>query len=227
MTATRGTALLHQHHAGWTPWAGELPHRMGGAMIADRIGDVTGYALDNLQLRGELFVGPGDICYEGMVIGEGSRRATWWSTRFGPRRRPTSGRTATTTRSSWPPPIDHTLESAIEWIGEDELVEVTPDAIRIRKRLLTERTAGGRTSGPERPRGTLRSMRWQRALAAVLVLPTVLGACGSAQDAVAPSASATPERPSASSIVATTAVATTSRRRTSRSAPRSSPGLQR
>src|SRR4249919_784986 len=57
MTATRGTALLHQHHAGWTPWAGELPHRTGGAMIGDRTGDVTGYALDNLQLRGQLFVG--------------------------------------------------------------------------------------------------------------------------------------------------------------------------
>ena len=73
LTATRGTALLHQHHAGWTPWAGELPHRGGGAMIADRQGEVTGYALDNLQLRGQLFVGPGDVCYAGMVVGEASR----------------------------------------------------------------------------------------------------------------------------------------------------------
>ena len=70
LTATRGTALLHQHHAGWTPWAGELPHRQGGAMIADRTGATTGYALDNLQPRGEFFVGPGDMVYEGMVVGE-------------------------------------------------------------------------------------------------------------------------------------------------------------
>ena len=56
------------------PWAGELPHRAGGAMIADRAGTSTGYALDNLQLRGELFIGPGDEVYEGMVVGENSRR---------------------------------------------------------------------------------------------------------------------------------------------------------
>ena len=79
LTATRGTALLHQHHAGWTPWAGELPHRTGGAMIADRPGEVTGFALDNLQLRGELFVAPGDVC----LRGDGRRRVeprrtTWW-----------------------------------------------------------------------------------------------------------------------------------------------------
>ena len=73
LTATRGTALLHTHHAGWMPWAGELPHRQGGAMLADRTGVTTGYALDNLQPRGELFVGPGETVYEGMVVGENAR----------------------------------------------------------------------------------------------------------------------------------------------------------
>ncbi len=73
LTATRGTALLHTHHAGWLPWAGELPHRQGGAMIADRQGATTGYALDNLQARGEFFVGPGETVYEGMVVGESAR----------------------------------------------------------------------------------------------------------------------------------------------------------
>jgi GTP-binding protein len=73
MTATRGTALVHQHHAGWMPWAGELPHRTGGAMAADRIGTSTGFALDNLQKRGELFIGAGTDVYEGMIIGEASR----------------------------------------------------------------------------------------------------------------------------------------------------------
>ncbi|MBU3701765.1 MAG: translational GTPase TypA, partial [Acidimicrobiia bacterium] len=73
LTATRGTALLHQHHAGWTPWVGELPTRKGGAMIADREGVATGYALDNLQQRGELFIQPGERVYEGMIVGENAR----------------------------------------------------------------------------------------------------------------------------------------------------------
>ena len=138
LTATRGTALLHQHHAGWTPWAGELPHRTGGAMIADRMGDVTGYALDNLQLRGQLFVGPGDICYEGMVIGEASRSGDMVVNAVRAKEK-TNIRTHSHDEAvKLATPIEHTLESAIEWIGEDELVEVTPEAIRIRKRLLVE-----------------------------------------------------------------------------------------
>ena len=73
LTATRGTALMHQHHAGWMPWAGELPHRKAARMISDRAGTTTGYALDNLQARGEFFLGPGTIVYEGMVVGESAR----------------------------------------------------------------------------------------------------------------------------------------------------------
>src|SRR5438067_5635706 len=70
LTVTRGTALLHTRHRGWAPWAGELPQRRGGAMVADRPGTATGYALDKLQLRGELFIGPGEGVYEGMIVGE-------------------------------------------------------------------------------------------------------------------------------------------------------------
>jgi GTP-binding protein len=138
LTATRGTALLHQHHAGWTPWAGELPHRSGGAMIADRRGEVTGYALDNLQLRGQLFVMPGDVCYEGMVVGEASRAGDMVVNAVRAKEK-TNIRTHSHDEAvKLAPPIVHTLESAIEWIAEDELVEVTPDALRIRKRLLAE-----------------------------------------------------------------------------------------
>jgi GTP-binding protein len=138
LTATRGTVLLHQHHAGWTPWAGELPHRTGGAMVADRMGEVTGYALDNLQLRGELFVSPGDVCYEGMVIGEASRSGDMVVNAVRAKEK-TNIRTHSHDEAvKLAAPIEHTLESAIEWISEDELVEVTPDAIRIRKRLLVE-----------------------------------------------------------------------------------------
>ena len=138
LTATRGTALLHQHHAGWTPWAGELPHRTGGAMIADRLGDVTGYALDNLQLRGQLFVGPGDVCYEGMVIGEASRSGDMVVNVVRAKEKTNIRTHSHDDAVKLAAPIEHTLESAIEWIGEDELVEVTPGAIRIRKRLLFE-----------------------------------------------------------------------------------------
>ncbi len=138
MTSTRGTALVHQHHAGWMPWAGELPHRQGGAMAADRRGESTGFALDNLQKRGELFIGPGVEVYEGMVIGEASRSEAMVVN-------PTKGKQLTNIRThskdeaiKLEPPRDMTLETAIEWIADDELVEVTPAAIRIRKRYLTE-----------------------------------------------------------------------------------------
>ena len=138
MTATRGTALIHQHHAGWMPWAGDLPHRTGGAMIADRKGKTTGFALDNLQQRGELFLGPGVEVYEGMIIGEASRPQNMVVN-------PTKGKQLTNIRThssdeaiKLKPHKELTLETGIEWIAEDELVEATPTAIRVRKRLLVE-----------------------------------------------------------------------------------------
>ncbi|NNF63786.1 MAG: translational GTPase TypA [Acidimicrobiia bacterium] len=138
MTATRGTALVHQHFDGWMPWAGELPHRQGGAMVADRAGSSTGFALDNLQKRAELFIGPGEDVYEGMVIGEVTRDEHMVVN-------PTKGKQLTNIRThstdeaiKLKPPRDMNLEAAIEWIANDELVEVTPDAIRIRKRYLSD-----------------------------------------------------------------------------------------
>ncbi|MCB0970465.1 MAG: translational GTPase TypA [Acidimicrobiales bacterium] len=138
LTASRGTALLHTHHAGWMPWAGELPHRQGGAMLADRSGTTTGYALDNLQTRGELFVGPGTTVYEGMVIGENSRPDEMIVNAIREKQK-TNIRTHSADEAiKLVPPVEHTLESAIEFIAADELVEVTPSAIRIRKRVLKE-----------------------------------------------------------------------------------------
>jgi GTP-binding protein len=138
VAATRGTALVHQHHAGWMPWAGELPHRTGGAIVADRMGRTTAFALDNLQKRGELFVGPGTDIYEGMIIGEAARPANMIVNA-------TKGKQLTNIRThssdeaiKLKPPRELTLETAIEWIAADELVEVTPGAIRVRKRLLAE-----------------------------------------------------------------------------------------
>lgn len=136
MTATRGTALLHQHHAGWTAWAGELPHRSGGAMIADRQGTTTAYALDNLQLRGTLFVHPGEDVYDGMIIGEGSRGEEMVVNAVRAKEKTNIRTHSHDDGVKLAAPIEHTLESAIEWIADDELVEVTPSKIRIRKRLL-------------------------------------------------------------------------------------------
>jgi GTP-binding protein len=138
MTATRGTALVHQHHDGWMPWAGELPHRIGGAMMADRPGLSTPHALENLQKRGELFIGGGEDVYEGMIIGEASRPEEMIVN-------PTKAKELTNIRThshddavKLTPPRRLTLETAIEWIADDELVEVTPSAIRVRKRHLSE-----------------------------------------------------------------------------------------
>jgi GTP-binding protein len=138
MTITRGTALVHQHHEGWIPWVGELPHRHGGAMVADRKGETTGFALDNLQKRGELFVGPGVEVYEGMVIGEASRGENM-VVNVTKGKQLTNIRTHSTDEAiKLKPPRDMSLEPAIEWIAADELGEVTPESIRIRKKLLSE-----------------------------------------------------------------------------------------
>ena len=148
LTVTRGTALLHQSLNGYTPWAGELPHRLGGAMVSDRKGSTTAYALDNLQLRGTLFVGPSVEVYEGMVVGENSREDEMVVNSV---RAKELTNIRTHSHDDGPKlatPITHTLESGIQWIGDDELVEVTPSNIRIRKRFLSveDRRKSNKTS---------------------------------------------------------------------------------
>ena len=138
MTATRGTALVHQHQAGWIPWVGELPHRVGGAMTADRLGSATGFALDNLQKRGELFIEPGAELYEGMIIGEAARPDEMVVNATKAKQLTNIRTHSSDDAIKLKPPRRLTLELAIEWIADDELVEVTPDAIRVRKRHLAE-----------------------------------------------------------------------------------------
>ncbi|HEX9712389.1 MAG TPA: translational GTPase TypA [Actinomycetota bacterium] len=146
LTLTSGTAVINTEAAGWMPWAGELPHRKGGAIVADRTGKVTGYALDNLQERGSLFVAPGDEVYEGMIVGENARPDDMVVN-------PTKEKKATNIRThasdeaiKLEPPRIHTVESAIEFIAGDELVEVTPTRLRIRKRIQ-DRKARERAAG--------------------------------------------------------------------------------
>ena len=138
LTATRGTALIHQHHEGWMPWVGELPHRTGGAMISDRSGVSTGFALDNLQKRGDLFIGIGERVYEGVIIGEASRPDEMVVNPVRPKQLTNIRTHAADEAINLRPPREMTLETAIEWIADDELVEVTPTAIRVRKRYLNE-----------------------------------------------------------------------------------------
>jgi GTP-binding protein len=138
LTQTRGTALLHTRHRGWAPWFGELPQRRGGAMIADRAGVAIAYAMDNLQLRGELFVKPGDAVYEGMVVGENARPGDM-VVNITKEKQKTNIRThAADDAIKLTPPRELTIESAIELIADDELVEITPTDIRVRKRVLAE-----------------------------------------------------------------------------------------
>jgi GTP-binding protein len=138
LTATRGTALMHQHHAGWIPWVGELPTRKGGAMISDRTGVTTGYALGNLQERGEMFVGVGEAVYEGMIIGENSRPDDMQVNVVREKQKTNIRTHAADEAIKLVPPREVTLETSIEFIGDDELVEVTPLNLRLRKRILKE-----------------------------------------------------------------------------------------
>ncbi len=138
LTASRGTALLHTRHRGWARWAGELPHRKGGAMLADRSGTATGYALDGLQLRGELFIGPNDEVYEGMMVGENAKAGDMMVNVVREKQKTNIRTHAADDAIKLTPPRVLTIETAIELIAEDELVEITPAAVRVRKRLLLE-----------------------------------------------------------------------------------------
>jgi GTP-binding protein len=138
LTLTRGTALLHQIGEGYGPWAGEVTHRTSGALIADRTGTSNAYALFNLQERGELHIDAGVEVYEGMVVGESSRPGDM-DVNVTREKKLTNMRTHSHDEAlRLTPPRLLTLEGAIEFIGVDELVEVTPHSLRVRKRLLSQ-----------------------------------------------------------------------------------------
>jgi GTP-binding protein len=137
LTDTRGTALMHQIGEGYGPWAGDVTHRMTGVLVADRSGVSNGYALFSLQERSELLIGAGVEVYEGMIVGENSRSGDM-DVNATKEKKLTNMRThAHDEAIRLTPPRELTLESAIEFIGTDELVEVTPKSIRLRKRVLS------------------------------------------------------------------------------------------
>jgi GTP-binding protein len=136
LTDTRGTALMHQIGEGYGPWAGEVTHRTSGVLVADRAGTSNAYGLFNLQERAMLFIGSGTDVYEGMVIGENSRPGDM-DVNATKEKKLTNIRTHAHDESlRLTPPRPATLETALEFIAADELVEVTPLSIRLRKRVL-------------------------------------------------------------------------------------------
>jgi GTP-binding protein len=136
LTDTRGTGIMNHLFAGWEPWHGAIPARPTGALVADRSGVATAYALSNLQERGEIFIEPATQVYEGMIIGENSRPSDM-DVNVTKEKKQTNMRASTADEAiRLIPPRVLGLEQAIEFINDDELVEITPKSIRLRKRIL-------------------------------------------------------------------------------------------
>jgi len=136
LNVTRGEATMFHHFSEYGPYRGEMAHRKNGMMISMSTGKSVAYALDTLQERGRLFVGPGEDCYEGMIVGESAKEGDMVvnvekSKQLGNQRSSNADKAIQLT-----PPVTFTLEEALEFIEDDELVEVTPQSIRLRKRLL-------------------------------------------------------------------------------------------
>ena len=137
LTETKGTGLLNTMFLRWGQWQGALRGRATGALVADRTGETTTFALFNLQERGTLFVRPGTRVYEGMIIGENAR-AVDLDVNAIKEKKLTNMRAASADEAMrLVPPKDLSLEQALEFIADDELVEVTPQTIRLRKRVLS------------------------------------------------------------------------------------------
>ncbi|MGC1200381.1 MAG: translational GTPase TypA [Candidatus Acidiferrales bacterium] len=136
MTDTRGTALIHSLLEGWTEYAGDMAMRLTGALVSDRHGVSTAYAIWGIQERGEMFVGPAIDVYEGMIVGENSREDDM-NVNITKEKKQTNMRSSSADEAiRLIPPREMTLEKAIEFIADDEFVEVTPKSIRLRKKVL-------------------------------------------------------------------------------------------
>ncbi|MFV2073022.1 MAG: translational GTPase TypA [Thermoanaerobaculales bacterium] len=136
LTDTRGTGILNHLFDGWEPWQGPIPGRATGALVSDRSGKTTTYALYHLEPRGTLFLGPGIEVYGGMIVGENARDNNL-DVNVTREKKLTNMRAAGADEAlRLAPPREITLDRALEWIDTDELVEVTPTAIRVRKRVL-------------------------------------------------------------------------------------------
>jgi GTP-binding protein len=149
LTDTRGTIVMNSLFDGYTEWLGEIPHRPTGVLVADRPGSTTAYALYGLQERGEMFVGPGVEVYEGMIIGENSRDRDL-DVNIVREKKLTNMRSSTADEAiRLVPHRQLNLEQAIEFIADDELVEITPQSLRLRKMVLRSNQRPRKGSLPE------------------------------------------------------------------------------
>jgi GTP-binding protein len=136
LTETKGTGIMNHYFEEFGAWRGDIPQRVTGALVADRPGRVTAFAIDHLQPRGTFFVGPGAEVYEGMIVGESSRPDDL-DVNITKEKKLTNMRAASADDFvHLVPPRILSLEQAIEFIAEDEQIEVTPAAFRLRKRVL-------------------------------------------------------------------------------------------
>ena len=136
LTETKGTGIMNHLFSSWEPWHGAIGTRQTGALVADRTGPATAYAIFNLQERGEIFIEPAVTVYEGMIIGENAR-ASDMDVNVTKEKKQTNMRASSADEAiRLIPPRKLGLEQAIEFINDDELVEVTPTSIRLRKRVL-------------------------------------------------------------------------------------------
>ncbi len=149
LTETRGTGVMHHVFESWERWAGELRLRPTGSIVADRRGKTAGYALIGIQDRGTLFVGPGEEVYEGMIIGENARAEDMDVNATKEKQQTNMRAAAADVLERMAPPKRMSLEAAVEFLREDECVEITPESVRLRKvelgklkRQKTARTAG-------------------------------------------------------------------------------------
>ncbi|HWB68468.1 MAG TPA: translational GTPase TypA, partial [Solirubrobacterales bacterium] len=150
LTETRGTGIMHHVFDRWEPWAGELRTRPSGSIVADRRGKTASYSLLNLQERGTLFTGPGEEVYEGMIIGEAARGDDLDVNATKEKQQTNMRAASAEVLERLEPPQRLTLEAALEFLREDECVEITPESVRLRKVELdkVKRQKAARTKSP-------------------------------------------------------------------------------
>ena len=146
LNATQGTAVIHHRFLGYRPMEGDVPSRANGVMVSMASGKAVGFALNNLQDRAEMFVGPGDEVYEGMIVVENARENDLPVNPIKEKKLTNMRASGSDENVILKPPREISLEAALEYIEEDEVVEITPTQIRLRKILLkeTDRRKAGR-----------------------------------------------------------------------------------
>jgi GTP-binding protein len=138
VSATQGEAIVHHNFHEYRPWKGEIPRRPNGVMISNQRGQVNAFALDSLQERSTMFVRPGDDVYEGMIVAENARDNDLVVNACKEKKLTNMRASGSDKNILLKPPRDMSLEMALEYIEADELVEITPSKIRLRKKVLAE-----------------------------------------------------------------------------------------